>query len=69
MNQPAMRHIAGGYLDELAGRKTRKLAYDCSSCLNRWHMNWALISLFSVAFADVYVRLCAMGIWHDVRFL
>jgi len=23
--------------------------------------------LFWVGFADVYVRLCAMGIWHDWR--
>src|SRR6266850_4857271 len=61
----AMRHIAGGFLDELAKKPVRKVAYDCSSCLNRWHMKWAFISLFSVAFCDIYVRLCAMGIWHD----
>jgi hypothetical protein len=45
----------------------KKKAYDCSSCLNRWHMKWAWMSLFGVAFADVYVRLCSMGIIHDVR--
>ena len=65
----SMRHIAGGYLDRLAGRPVRKLAYDCSSCLNRWHMRWAWMSLFGVAFADIYVRLCSMGIWHDWRIL
>jgi hypothetical protein len=32
-------------------------------------MRWAWTSLFSVAFADVYIRLCAMGIWHDWRVL
>jgi hypothetical protein len=63
----AMRHIVGGFLDEVSKRPARKVAYDCSSCLNRWHMKWAFISLFSVAFCDVYIRLCAMGIWHDVR--
>jgi hypothetical protein len=26
-------------------------------------------SLFWVGFADLYVRLCAMGIWHDWRIL
>jgi hypothetical protein len=64
----AMRHIVGGYMDQLSGRPVRKAAYDCSSCLNRWHMKWAFTSLFSVAFCDIYIRMCAMGIWHDIRF-
>ena len=42
-------------------------AYNCSSCLNRKHMTWAWFSLFWVGFSDVYVRLCAAGIWHDWR--
>lgn len=65
----SMRHIVGGFLDQLSRHPTRKVAYDCSSCLNRWHMKWAWMSLFSVAFADVYVRLCSMGIWHDWRII
>jgi hypothetical protein len=32
-------------------------------------MTWAWMSLVSVAFADVYVRMLSMGIWHDVRLL
>jgi len=28
---------------------------------------WAWMSLCSVMFADVYVRLCSMGIWKDWR--
>ena len=64
----SFRHIVGGFLDRLAERPVRRVAYDCSSCLNRWHMKWAWTSLITVAFADVYVRLCAMGIWHDIRF-
>lgn len=63
----AMRHVIGGFKDELAGHQVRRVAYDCSSCLNRWHMKWAWTSLFSVAFADVYVRLCSMGVWTDFR--
>ena len=63
----AMRHVAGGYLDEISKSPLRKAAYDCSSCLNRWHMKWAWTSLFSVAFADIYVRLCSMGVWTDWR--
>ena len=29
----------------------------------------AWFSLFSVGFADLYVRLCSMGIWTDFRIL
>jgi hypothetical protein len=63
----AARHVVGGYLDEISKRPARKVAYDCSSCLNRWHMKWAYTSLISVAFADLYVRMCSMGVWHDWR--
>ena len=63
----SLRHLVGGYLDRMAGRPVRRTSYACVSCLNRGHMNWAWASLFWVAFTDVYVRLCAMGIWHDWR--
>jgi hypothetical protein len=63
----SMRHLVGGMLDRLSGKPGRKLAYDCVSCLNRKHMVWAWCSLFSVALADVYVRLCSMGIITDRR--
>jgi len=63
----SMRHILGGYRDRLSGLKARKVLYDCSSCVNRQHMRWAWMSLFSVGFSDLYVRLCSMGIWHDWR--
>ena len=65
----SMRHVVGGYLDRLSRSPVRRRAYDCSSCLNRSHMRWAWYSLFSVAFADIYVRLCSMGIWTDWRIL
>ncbi len=65
----SMRHVVGGYLDRLSRSPVRRRAYDCSSCLNRGHLRWAWTSLFSVAFADVYVRLCSMGIWTDWRIL
>jgi hypothetical protein len=63
----SLRHLVGGALDVMSGRPLRKNAYACVSCLNRWHMKWAWISLFWVGFTDLYVRMCAMGIWHDVR--
>src|SRR5207248_10990726 len=65
----SLRHVVGGYLDHLAKRNTQKMAYDCVGCFNRWHMKWAWISLIVVAFADLYIRMCAMGIWHDWRIL
>jgi hypothetical protein len=30
-------------------------------------MSWAWASLFSVALADLYVRLCSMGVIRDWR--
>lgn len=65
----SLRHLIGGRLDEPSKAPARKAAYDCVSCLNRRHMLWAWLSLFWVGFADVYVRLCSMGIWTDWRIL
>jgi hypothetical protein len=64
----SFRHMVGGIKDQLSGSPVRKKLYDCSSCLNRSHMIWAWFSLFWVAFSDIYVRMCAMGIWTDFRF-
>ncbi len=63
----AMRHLVGGMFDRLSEHPVRKIAYDCSSCLNRGHMRWAWASLVWVGFTDLYVRMCSMGIWHDWR--
>jgi hypothetical protein len=63
----SLRHLVGGRIDQLSRAKVRYPAYRCVSCLNRKHMVWAWCSLFSVMFADVYVRLCSMGVWHDWR--
>jgi hypothetical protein len=65
----ALRHVTGGYLDILSNKPVRRTLYDCSSCLNRWHMKWAWASLVSVAFSDVYIRLVSMGVWTDFRLL
>jgi len=63
----SLRHLVGGYLDQLSRAPVRKKTYDCVSCLNRGHMRWAWLSLFWVALSDVYIRMLAMGIWQDVR--
>ena len=65
----ALRHVVGGHLDEISKHPVRRVAYDCSSCANRWHMKWAWASLFSVALSDLYVRLCSMGVIRDFRLL
>jgi hypothetical protein len=65
----SFRHLVGGMLDQPSRAPVRKKAYDCASCLNRGHMRWAWLSLFGVAFADIYVRLCAAGVWTDLRLL
>jgi hypothetical protein len=65
----SLRHLVGGRLDEVSKARQRHRAYACVGCLNRRHMLFAWLSLFSVMFADLYVRLCAMGIWSDWRIL
>jgi hypothetical protein len=64
-----MRHVIGGTFDEVSKHPMCDKAYSCSTALNYKHQLFAWCSLISVAFCDVYVRLCAMGIWTDVRFL
>jgi hypothetical protein len=65
----SLRHLIGGRLDEPSKAPVQKVAYDCASCLNRRHMLWAWMSLVWVAFSDVYVRMCSMGVWTDWRIL
>ncbi|HEX6323476.1 MAG TPA: hypothetical protein VFZ36_07110 [Vicinamibacterales bacterium] len=64
----SLRHVVGGRCDEMPSN-ARATAYRCVSCLNRRHMLYAWCSLLSVAFADIYVRLCALGVWTDLRLL
>ncbi len=64
------RHLIGGQLNCFSCSCTTRTRYKLwrgVSVLNLKHMEWAWVSLFAVGFADLYIRLCAMGIWHDVR--
>src|SRR5258706_1929248 len=63
----SLRHLIGGSRDQLSKAPLCAKAYQCVGCFNQRHMTWAWFSLFSVGFADLYVRLCSMGIWHDWR--
>ena len=65
----SLRHLVGGRRDHLASAALGKKTYDCVSCLNRGHQRWAWMSLFWVGFTDVYVRLCSMGVWTDLRII
>ena len=65
----SLRHLVGGFLDQISKSPARHCTYNCVSCLNRRHMLWAWMSLFWVGFTDLYVRLCSMGVWHDLRIL
>jgi hypothetical protein len=65
----SLRHLVGGGCDQLSRMPIRQKTYSCVSCLNRRHMLWAWMSLFWVAFSDIYVRLCSMGVWSDRRIL
>jgi hypothetical protein len=63
----SFRHLIGGRIDQMSNAPVQQRMYDCASCLNRKHMVWAWCSLVWVAFSDVYVRLCSMGVWTDWR--
>jgi hypothetical protein len=63
----SLRHLVGGWADQISRRPARATAYRCATCLNRRHMMFAWLSLFSVALSDVYVRLCSMGVLTDLR--
>jgi hypothetical protein len=61
------RHLFGGRKDEISKSPAASTCYRCATSLNERHMQFAWVSLFAVAFADIYVRLCSMGIWTDWR--
>ena len=66
----SLRHLVGGQLDcfscAVAGGPRRSL-WSAVSMLNEHHMGWAWWSLLFVCFADFYIRMCSMGIFHDPR--
>jgi hypothetical protein len=63
------RHLCGGYLDSFAKESLRHRLWGTLTRLNTRHGLYAWISLFSVVAADLYVRLLAMGVIHDLRFM
>jgi hypothetical protein len=65
----SFRHLIGGNSDSLSHKPVSMACYGCVSSLNKRHMNFAWISLFGVMGADLYVRLCSMGVITDLRII
>jgi hypothetical protein len=68
----SLRHLIGGGNDCfscLAAGGPRHKVWQSSSWLNGHHMAFAWWSLFAVCAADIYVRLLALGVIHDMRLL
>ena len=64
----SLRHLVGGRLDCFsctARTRTRYSLWQRLTGLNVNHMRWAWASLISVALADLYIRLLAMGLFND----
>jgi hypothetical protein len=64
----SLRHLVGGRLDCFscsARTRVRHTLWQRVTALNRHHMAWAWASLTVVTFADVYVRLLALGVITD----
>ena len=66
----AFRHLVGGGLDCYScslTAKTRRTIWNRVTVLNERHGLFALVSLFTVWGADVYVRLLTHGVFADPR--
>jgi hypothetical protein len=66
----SLRHAVAGKLDCFSCGALGGARYDLwrgINVLNRKHMLWAWMSLFSVGFADLYIRMVASGVWTDPR--
>jgi hypothetical protein len=63
----SLRHLVGGRLDQPSRHPVQHACWRGCSRLNGRHMRWAWASLCSVAFSDLYVRMCSMGVWTDWR--
>lgn len=65
----SVRHLIGGRLDCFSCHQARADAWGFATFFNAKHQQWAWFSLFSVCFTDLYIRLVAMGVFHDPRII
>ncbi len=62
------RHTIGGRLKHFSKHPLRYRLWTRVSILNHHHAKFAWVSLFGVAFCDLYVRLVASGAITDLKF-
>ncbi|HWD64333.1 MAG TPA: hypothetical protein VG405_04105 [Solirubrobacteraceae bacterium] len=68
----SLRHLVGGRLDCFTCSGTAKARHRTwlgVNVLNRFHMQWAWVSLCSVALTDLYIRLASVGVFTDPRII
>lgn len=71
----SVRHLVGGRLNCFScpnnpgQQRTGYKLWRWSTLFNEHHMEYAWLSLFSVGFTDVYIRMCSLGIWTDIRII
>jgi len=65
----SVRYLFGGYLDSFHGKSLRFRLWSLANRLNARHARWAWASLIVVAFTDLYIRLLAMGVLNDPRWI
>ena len=63
----ACRHLCGGQVRSFSKHPIRAKLWKFVTPLNAKHMQFAWVSLFFVAFTDIYVRLVASGTITDFR--
>jgi len=60
----ALRHVVGGFRDQLSRRPRAISVSRCVRLLHRRHMLWAWLSSFLGRLHGSFVRLCSMGVWN-----
>jgi hypothetical protein len=68
----ALRNTVGGNLRCFSCARGGNLRYGAWRAVTHLTMNhaiWAWLSLYSVALTDLYIRLCALGLVHDMRLI
>jgi hypothetical protein len=67
----SVRHLVGGRKDcftcpnNVSKTTSWYQFWRWSTWFNERHMEWAWISLFTVGFTDIYIRLCSLGVIRD----
>ncbi len=64
----SLRHLIGGFLDEPSKKARLREGLFLRELPQPPPHDVGVVEPVLVGFTDVYVRLCAMGVWHDFRF-